>query len=55
MILTHTNCKMVSYDDVDNWWKNGRHGPDPRGPTPNGTVHWYYNYDEQRWVVYNNH
>jgi hypothetical protein len=45
-------------DAVAAWLKKNtyvegfKNGTDPRGPTPDGTFHWYYSYQEKKWIRY---
>ena len=45
---------VVTREDVDRWYNNGRNGPDPRDTIPKeyGDRPCYFSYAEQIWVVY---
>ena len=45
---------VIIPDMVYEWLKSKRIGPDPRGPTPDNSLNWAYNYEEQKWVKHLN-
>jgi len=44
------NKKDVHPEDVDEWYRSGQTGPDPRGEPPSQWAEWVYSYDINEWV-----